>query len=253
MDDVKTSKLVEELADCRSRQWITAQLVRQANLAGVPSFAQWVANTFALLPSNDAAQSIKDQWAKWECEARQLNLPSDQFVHLVSSSRAQSLVAELVRRGREPEVWGPFGEPEQASSSAQVLRMSDYLTIDNKTNDAAMTAAPDIPDLLKFLAESDDWATGNKLLEPILFAAVGFYNRQDDDASCRALSLAHGIITININGCLDEIVKGLVADMAVVASFLQHVSELSTGDSEADAGDDDGGASDGPPPGTLLS
>jgi hypothetical protein len=92
-------------------------------------------------------------------------------------------------------------------------------TIDNRTNDAPVTAATDIPGLLKFLAESDDLATGNKLLEPILSAAIGFYNRHDDDASCRALGITHGIVNININGPDETIVKGIVADMAVVASF----------------------------------
>lgn len=77
-----------------------------------------------------------------------------------------------------------------------------------------------LSDVLEFLAESDDWQTGNHLLELILFAASAFYNRHDDDASCRALGLAHGIIEINIDGPDDETVKDVFADMAVVASFL---------------------------------
>jgi hypothetical protein len=124
MTDVKTSDLVKELAVCRERQLITAELVRRAHLAGLP-VAQWVADNLARQPA-DVVQSFKDQWSEWECQARQRDLPIDQFVHLEASSHAQILVDELVRRGCDPEVWWPFGEPP-----APAL----HLVVDNDQND----------------------------------------------------------------------------------------------------------------------
>jgi hypothetical protein len=86
-------------------------------------------------------------------------------------------------------------------------------------NEMAKLGVCDIHDLVKLLLESDDLATANKVLGPILLAASGFYNRHDDDASCRALRMAHGIITVNINGP-DKYMTEIFADMAVVARFL---------------------------------
>ena len=103
----------------------------------------------------------------------------------------------------------------------------------------------DVADLLATLnsEDRDDWGAVNKLLEPILLAAVRFYNRHDDDVTCRALGASHGLISININGIDDQTVDGIVADMAVVASFINEAkAELlrKSSNNRRDAGADAG-------------
>jgi hypothetical protein len=85
---------------------MVAEIVRRANLAGL-SYADFIADVFARR-GDELPPSYKAELAESERLAQQVDLPVDQYIHLEASIRAQSLVAELVQSGFQPEPWLPF-------------------------------------------------------------------------------------------------------------------------------------------------
>jgi hypothetical protein len=85
-----------------------------------------------------------------------------------------------------------------------------------------------ISDLLKFLSESKDKATVDKLLGPILDRAFEFYHRFDEEQQMTpadpALAIATYIVDGMIEGKMDETrVKAILASMAYLAvGFVLH-------------------------------
>jgi|SRR5579862_1438610 len=81
-------------------------------------------------------------------------------------------------------------------------------------------------DLLKLLATSDDKATVDKLLAPILSAAATFYHRIDDEQKPTpadpALCIAHYVVRDTIDCKMDELHVKAVLDAVtyLAAGFL---------------------------------
>jgi hypothetical protein len=101
-----TKQLLEELEFNHDRQLLIAEIDRRARLAGL-DFAQWLQRKGEELQAQEHLNAFVAEILAGESRS---GFDLGQALQLQLSARGQALVAELVRRGCQPEEWSPLAD-----------------------------------------------------------------------------------------------------------------------------------------------
>jgi hypothetical protein len=106
MREKSTEQLLADLEFNRDRQLLIAEIDHRAKLAGL-DLAQWLQRKGDELQAQEDLDAFVAEVLAGESRS---GFDLGQALQLQLSARGQALVAELVRRGCEPEEWSPLAD-----------------------------------------------------------------------------------------------------------------------------------------------